>query len=304
MLNKDAKEEVLIEGELLSQSLASLTSWHIGGIAERLYYPPDVEKLSHYLNTLSLEKPITWLGLGSNVLIRDGGIKGAVICTRQLQELYQQADGSIVAQAGVTCAKFARFASARGFADAVFFAGIPGTIGGALAMNAGAFGGETWEWVEAVTMINRQGQSTKRSANEFDVGYRSVRSKQGQPLQEAFIEGIFRFPLRQHTEGKNSIRELLRKRSSSQPIGTLNCGSVYRNPPGDFAARLIEACQLKGHQVGDAIVSPKHANFIINLGHAKARDVEALMEIIETSVLSQFGIKLFAEVKILGQKED
>lgn len=304
MLNKEVKDSVLIEGELLSQSLASLTSWHIGGMAERLYYPPDMEKLSHYLNLLPLEQPITWLGLGSNVLIRDGGIKGAVICTRQLQQLYQQADGCIVAQAGVTCAKFARFASQRGFLDAVFFAGIPGTIGGALAMNAGAFGGETWEWVDALTMINREGQCIRRTPAEFDIGYRSVKPKQHEQSQEAFVEGVFRFPLRQNTEGKNSIKELLRKRSSTQPIGTLNCGSVYRNPPGDFAARLIEACQLKGHQIGDAMISPKHANFIINLGSAKARDVEALMEMIETSVFSQFGIKLHAEVKILGQKED
>jgi UDP-N-acetylmuramate dehydrogenase len=291
----------LVEGESLNHPLASMTSWHIGGNAQRFYLPANIDLLSEYISLLPTEMPIHWLGLGSNVLIRDGGIKGAVICTRKCQDLVLQEDGNILAQAGLTCAKFARFAARCGFPDAVFFAGIPGTIGGALAMNAGAFGGETWEWVQSVTVMNRQGQCITRGKHEYDIGYRSVVCKTGSS-EEAFINAVFRFP-KKDSQGMSKIRDLLRKRAQTQPIGTLNCGSVYRNPPGDFAARLIEACDLKGYQIGDAVISAKHANFIINCGQARAQDVEGLMATIESSVLERFGIALHAEVKILGLKE-
>jgi len=294
----------LLPGEVFNEYLAPWTSWHIGGVAERFFSPSSVQILGDYLNLLPPALPVTWLGLGSNVLIRDGGIQGAVIGTRQMQHLYQREDGAIVAQAGVTCAKFARFCSRLGFPDAAFFAGIPGTIGGALAMNAGAFGGETWEWVEAVTVMNRQGISQLLTPQDYDVGYRTVKSKVMASSADVFVEGVFRFPHQSNSDGLANIKELLRKRSDSQPIGTLNCGSVYRNPPGDFAARLIEACQLKGYRVGDAMVSPKHANFIINCQKASAHDVEVLMATIESTVNDKFGIRLQTEVKILGQAGD
>ncbi len=286
------------EGEQLNFPLAPLTSWHIGGQAERFYLPVSVEALSHYVAQLPQGTKLTWLGLGSNVLIRDHGISGAVICTRKCQEMTQREDGTLYVQAGATCAKFARFATKLGYSDAAFFAGIPGTIGGALAMNAGAFGGETWEWVQSVTVMSREGVSIERQPNEYDIAYRSVHAKQ--PMQdEAFMAAVFRFP-QGGMEGMTKIRELLKKRSQTQPIGTFNCGSVYRNPPGDFAARLIEACGLKGYRVGDAIVSEKHANFIINCNHASAKDVETLMSTIESAVWASFNIKLQAEVRILG----
>lgn len=288
-----------LEGEKLDYPLANLTSWHIGGKADRFYLPASIQKLTDYIKTLPADTPITWLGLGSNVLIRDGGIEGAVICTRKCQELEHRLDGTIYAQAGLTCAKFARFASKLGFPDAAFFAGIPGTIGGALAMNAGAFGGETWEWVESVTLINRQGELIERTPIDYEIGYRTVHAKHPQP-EEAFVSAVFRFP-KGTNDGMTKIRELLKKRSQTQPIGTFNCGSVYRNPPGDFAARLIEACDLKGYRVGDAIISEKHANFIINSAHACAKDVEELMKTIESCVWERFNIKLHAEVRILGK---
>jgi UDP-N-acetylmuramate dehydrogenase len=306
MLQENRQEEnqaPLFEGEISNYALAHLTSWHIGGMAKRFYMPPDIDKLSEYLLTLGSDMPVVWLGLGSNVLIRDGGIPGAVICTKGCQALTLNEDGAIEAQAGMTCAKFARFATQRGFPNAAFFAGIPGTIGGALAMNAGAFGGETWEWVQSVTVINRQGQCFNRSPLEYDIAYRHVRLKQNVPSEEAFVSALFRFPKDLQIDGMKNIRQLLRKRSQTQPIGTFNCGSVYRNPPGDFAARLIEECNLKGYQIGDAMISPKHANFIINCKAASAQDVEMLMATIEACVLERFGIELKAEVKILGLKE-
>lgn len=294
----------LLAGEIFNEPLAPWTSWHIGGIAERFYSPPSTELLAKYLSLLPPDTPVTWLGLGSNVLIRDAGIKGAVIGMRQMQGLSHQADGSVIAEAGVTCAKFARYCSRLGYADAAFFAGIPGTIGGALAMNAGAFGGETWEWVESVTVMDRQGVCQVFTPSDYEIGYRTVKPRAEQASNTVFVAATFRFKHQDNIDGLSSIKALLRKRSASQPIGTWNCGSVYRNPPGDFAARLIEECQLKGYRVGDAMVSPKHANFIINCQNASAHDVETLMSTIESAVLEKFGIRLHAEVKILGQTKD
>jgi UDP-N-acetylmuramate dehydrogenase len=293
----------LVEGEEISKPLAPLTSWHIGGQAERYYCPNSQDALSHYLHLLPENTPLTWLGLGSNVLILDGGIKGAVIGTTDLQELYAQPDGTIVAQAGVACAKLARFCCKLGLPDAAFFAGIPGTVGGALSMNAGAFSGQTWEWVQQVIVMDRRGQIAYRSPKDFTIGYRSVKGLAEEQKDEAFVGAIFKFLHQPGVDGMQKIKELLRKRKQSQPIGTFNCGSVYRNPDGDFAARLIEECGLKGHTVGAAMVSPKHANFIINSGQALANDVETLMSTIESAVHSRFGIELKAEVRILGQRE-
>lgn len=291
----------LLPGEVFNESLAPWTSWRIGGLAERFFSPATTEVLANYLRLLPAAMPVTWLGLGSNVLIRDAGIKGAVIGTRQLQGLYQREDGAVIAEAGVTCAKLARFCSRLGFADAAFFAGIPGTVGGALAMNAGAFGGETWEWVESVMVMNREGQSQMLTPADYEIAYREVKPKILSCQGTVFVAGVFRFTSQTHTDGMSRIRELLRKRSQTQPIGTWNCGSVYRNPPGDFAARLIESCELKGYSVGDAMVSPKHANFIVNCDQASAQDIETLMATIEATVLDKFGIQLQREVKILGE---
>lgn len=287
------------EKEYQDYPLASLTSWHIGGKAERFYEPTESAALERYLATLPASLPRTWLGLGSNVLIRDGGIPGCVISTRGLRQLYQQEDGCVVAEAGVSCAKFARFCTRLGFSRAAFFAGIPGTIGGALAMNAGAFGGETWKWVVATEVLGASGQPKCRTAQDYTIGYRTVKGHLPEQSQEVFVKGIFWFPSDQE-DGLSQIRALLRERADKQPIGTFNCGSVYRNPQGAFAAKLIEACQLKGYQIGDAVISEKHANFIINQGQASARDVETLMAVIEERVRDRFGIALEREVKILG----
>lgn len=287
--------------ERRNQSLASLTSWRIGGVADRFIRPKSLEGLSVYLKALDPTLPITWLGLGSNVLIRDGGIKGAVISTLDLKQMGVKPSGEVWVQAGVPCAKFARFCCANGFSDAAFFAGIPGTMGGALAMNAGAFGGETWENVVALQVLSRQGELIDRLPAAYDVAYRHVVGKDPAQLLEAFVGATFRFT-KTTQDGLTDIRALLRKRQSQQPIGTFNCGSVFRNPPGDHAARLIEACGLKGYQIGGAIVSEKHANFIINTNNATAEDVEQLIETVQSTVLAKTGCQLIKEVRILGEK--
>lgn len=282
------------------ESLALHTSWRVGGPAALFFEPADVADLAAFLAEMPSAMPVFWLGLGSNLLVRDGGIDGAVIATqRGLAEMEVLAPGHIRAQAGVPCAKLARLCEREGWAGGAFFAGIPGTLGGALAMNAGAFGGETWRQVVRVEVMDRLGRTRWRMAAEYDIGYRQVRP----PVDgEAFVAAEWHFDIDPVGEtGRARIRELLARRAATQPLGQPSCGSVFRNPPGDHAARLIEAAGLKGERIGDAQVSPKHANFIVNLGQARAADIEALIERVQERVLASQGVALIPEVRIVGR---
>ncbi len=273
-------------------------SWRSGGSADLYFEPADVDDLGVFLSTLTETTDITWLGLGSNLLIRDGGLRGVVISVlNRLNEMKRLADGCVYVECGVTDAKLARFCQKQGLAEADFLAGIPGTIGGALAMNAGAFGFETWDYVDAVDMMNRTGEIVHRNRDEFEASYRHVSKAEG----EWFVAGYLRFPQADPARESN-IKPLLDKRNASQPIGLPSCGSVFRNPPGDHAARLIEACGLKGHCIGGACVSDKHANFIINAGDATATDIEALIDEVRERVLQDYGVRLIEEVRILGDR--
>jgi UDP-N-acetylmuramate dehydrogenase len=272
------------------------TSWHVGGPADLFFTPRDEKDLAAFLRQLPAEMPLLWIGLGSNLLVRDGGIRGAVISTHgALGTLERLTATRIQAEAGVPCARIARQCVKWGLGPAEFFAGIPGTLGGALAMNAGAWGGETWRHVVEVDVLNRRGLKATRTPAEYAVGYRSVQG----PADEWFIGARLVF---ERTPGVNTeaIRELLDKRKQTQPIGEWSCGSVFTNPPGDHAARLIESAGLKGFRIGDASVSEKHANFIINHGHALAVDVEALIEHVQRTVEKVHGIALRTEVRIAG----
>jgi len=290
---------ITYRGQLLvDESMSKHTSWRVGGTADYYYVPADLADLQYYLATLESGTAVNWIGLGSNMLVRDGGIRGVVIAPlNALRRLELNDEGRIYAEAGVTCAKLAKFVKKHGLTGAEFFAGIPGTIGGALAMNAGAFGGETWPLVEAVVMINQQGQLIERSASEFSIGYRSVSQFSG----EWFAAAWFRFAAKT-SETDSDIRHLLQKRNDSQPIGLPSCGSVFKNPAGQHAARLIEAAGLKGHVLGNASVSTKHANFIISNAQTRAVDIEALIGYIRKVVKQQFGVELETEVRILGEQ--
>lgn len=254
---------VTLRGDLrLNEALSDYTSWHVGGVAKQSYKPADLADLANFLPTLPATETIVWLGLGSNVLIRDGGISGTVILTQgALKEMTIQ-KGVVRAEAGVTCAKLAKFCARQHLGRAAFFAGIPGTVGGALAMNAGAFSDETWPHVALVETIDRNGVIRQRVPEDFHIAYREVR----RPAEEWFVAGHFIFPPGDESQAKQHIRDLLHKRDETQPIGQFSCGSVFRNPPGDHAARLIESCGLKGKKIGGSWVSTKHANFIINGG--------------------------------------
>lgn len=283
---------------LLNASMADYTSWRVGGTADRVYRPANIADLSAFLQTLIAEEPITWVGLGSNLLVRDGGLRGTVINTQGgLSGLTQMDAFTIRAEAGVSCAQLARFSARAGLSGAEFMAGIPGTVGGALAMNAGCFGSETWELVQAVECINRQGQIIQRYPKAYQVSYRLV---QRDP-DEWFTAGYFRLRPGDKEQSLELIRNYLQRRSTTQPTSEPTCGSVFRNPPGDYAGRLIESCGLKGYQMGRAAVSARHANFIVNLGNAAASDIEALIEFIKNTVYQQHKIELVPEVHIIGE---
>ncbi|EKD73255.1 MAG: hypothetical protein ACD_45C00383G0004 [uncultured bacterium] len=301
MLNTPLKM-INLRGRLLSnEPLANYTSWRVGGPAHYLYVPTDIDDLASFLAQLPDAMPLLWLGLGSNVLIRDGGVNGTVIVTQGALDKLSQLDAQLIrAEAGVSCAQFARYSARLGLTGAEFMAGIPGTVGGALAMNAGCYGGETWQRVRYVETVDRNGKKHVRAAAEFTVAYRYVK----RPENEWFVAGHFELMQGDKVKALADIKSLLEKRNAAQPTGLPNCGSVFRNPPGQHAGHLIESCGLKKSMMGGAYVSEKHANFIINGGHASAADIEALISHVRTIVLQQHGIHLIPEVCIIGKSKD
>jgi len=278
------------------EPLSRHTSWHVGGPAELFFMPRDREDLVAFLKALPDDVPLLWLGLGSNLLVRDGGVRGVVISTREaLTGLARRGAREVYAEAGLPCAKLARACAGWDLGPAEFFSGIPGTVGGALAMNAGAFHGETWRQVRAVETVDRHGEVRARGAGEYHVGYRQVEA----PVAgEWFLAATFHF---EAGSSEAATRALLERRRQTQPIGEWNCGSVFTNPPGDHAARLIESAGLKGLRSGGAVVSTKHANFIINEGTASARDIEALIQTVQREVERHHGRSLVPECRIVGE---
>lgn len=301
---KDSGVATEFQGKMLyNEPLADYTTWRVGGPAAKVYKPADLADLILFLSKLPITEPLLWLGLGSNSLIRDGGFKGTVISTQGcLKEISLINETTVKVEAGVSCASMARFCARNNLAGAEFWAGIPGTMGGALRMNAGCHNGETWQSVVEVQTMTRDGQIRLRQPAEFDVAYRHVAGIENPAMvDEWFVSGTFRLALGNKDESLQIIKDLLARRASTQPTNEYNCGSVFRNPPGDFAARLIESCGLKGFFIGGAKVSEKHANFIINHeGLATAADIEALIYLVQTKVYEQTGIELIREVHFIG----
>lgn len=290
-----------LAGDLrLNEPLADHTSWRVGGKADRFYLPADSDDMVAFLSGLAADEPVFWLGLGSNLLVRDGGLRGTVVCTKgRLKQMRSLGPNRVMAESGVAGAQVARFCAERGLVGAEFLAGIPGTLGGALAMNAGAFGGETWAIVARVRTVDRSGRVRWRDRSEFSVGYRAV---SGLCHDEWFLAAELSLRSGDTGVARGRIRELLARRAESQPTSVPSCGSTFRNPPGDFAGRLIESAGLKGCRRGGAVVSTKHANFIVNTGDASAADIEGLIDHVRAVVLQASGVDLQPEVRIVGEQ--
>jgi UDP-N-acetylmuramate dehydrogenase len=277
--------------------MARYTSWRVGGPAERLYIPSGLEDLQAFLRSLPHGEPVHFVGLGSNLLVRDGGVRGSVVLMHDALTGMRFEDERVYAEAGVTCAKLARFAAREHLHGAEFLAGVPGTVGGALAMNAGCHGGETWDIVQRAITIDRHGTIHERSQVDVEVGYRHV----ALPGEEWFVAAWFQLRTGEASVAEEKIKVLLAKRLATQPLNLPNAGSVFRNPEGDHAARLVEICGLKGYRIGGAQVSEKHANFIVNLGEATAAEIEQLIVHVYDTVQREQGVELHREVKIIGE---
>jgi UDP-N-acetylmuramate dehydrogenase len=300
---------------LYNEPMKKHVTWHAGGLAKRVYIPADLEDLTWLVRSVSPREDIHMVGLGSNLLVRDGGLPGVVILlhgvlnkvaiesrTHGLPAKPTEGETSVVyAQAGVAAPKLARFAANHDLVGGEFWAGIPGTVGGAMAMNAGCYGGETWDSLMQVQTLNRQGQISERLRDDYVIGYRHVALKRAD--EEWFIGGWFRLAQGDGAASRETIKALLKQRIAAQPLNLPNAGSVFRNPPGDHAARLIEHCGLKGFRIGGAQVSDKHANFIVNVGNATASDIERLIEHVEGSVEAHTNVRLMREVRIIGERQ-
>ncbi|WP_428355450.1 UDP-N-acetylmuramate dehydrogenase [Methyloprofundus sp.] len=289
-----------LRGQLLvREKLAKYTSWRVGGEAERMYIPADKQDLQYFIASLPVDEQVFWLGLGSNLLIRDGGLRGTVINLRgKVKKMELLDDTRVYVESGIPCAHVAKYCAERGLTGAEFLAGIPGTMGGALKMNAGAFGSDTWSLVESVETMQVGGELLERKADSFDVAYRSVKGVDN----ACFLSAILKLSTGMQLNSQEKIKQLLAQRAATQPTNQPTCGSVFKNPQDDYSARLIEASGLKGYRIGGAEVSTKHANFIVNTGTASALDIEQLIEYVQAEVAKQQGVELQTEVCIIGNK--
>lgn len=295
-----------LRGELrFDEPMAKYTSWRVGGCVDQLYKPADSQDMATYLRSLPANMPVICVGLGSNLLVRDGGVRGAIILLHgalrelRIQELRDDY-GLLYAEAGVALPRLARYAAQHNLVGGEFMAGIPGTVGGGLAMNAGCYGGETWQLAVRALTINRQGQLRNREREDYELDYRHVELKTRG--EEWFVGAWFVLSVGEGEISRSAIKELLQRRIASQPLNQPSAGSVFRNPPGDYAARLIEVCGLKGRRIGGAQVSTKHANFIVNIAGASAADIEDLIDLVVETVARQTGVVLHCEVRIIGEQ--
>ena len=278
-------------------SLTKFNSWKVGGKAENFVICSDINFLSQLIKNKKVQRPIKFIGLGSNILVRDNGLKGTIIIMHKGLNNFIKDEELFYSEAGLSCSKFSKLIAKEGYIDSAFLSGIPGTIGGALAMNAGCYGAEIWTYVKKVKMISAKGDLIDRDINDFKVGYRKILKKY-EP--ENFVGAWFSFPKGKKDEAEEDIRKLLVHRKNTQPLSWPSAGSTFTNPENNHAAKLIEGCGLKGFKIGDAKISEKHANFIINLGAAKAKDIEDLINYIKKIVFKEKKIKLIPEVEIIG----
>ena len=289
----------------MNEPMSRHVTWRAGGIAQGWYRPKDRADLIDFLQCRRTDQPLYPLGFGSNTLVRDNGLMATVVSFHGALmgcSIEPTRGGMwIDAEAGVPVPKIAKLAERQGLTGAEFLAGIPGTVGGALAMNAGCYGADTWSHIISVTTVTQAGVVRERTPAEYHIGYRSVVLREGLGDRDEWFIGARWFFSDQKGDGPVRMKDMLATRIAQQPLGQANAGSVFRNPEGEYAARLIEMCGLKGCRLGNAQVSWKHANFIINRSGACASDIERLILWVQDRVVTRFGIKLHPEVRIVGE---
>ena len=274
----------------LNEPMSKHCSLRTGGQTSQFFVPQDEAALSNFLKKNKTQ--LLFVGLGSNLLVRDRGFDGTTIHTKNFNSLDISKD-FIDSGAGTSLAKLSRFSQANLKYGAEFLSAIPGSVGGALAMNAGAFGSEIWQYVVSVKTINLTGDIQERFPSDYKINYRSVIHHFS---GEFFISARFNFDLKQP---QDNVRDLLHKRNSTQPIGLASCGSVFKNPKDNYAAKLIESSGLKGFCIGGACVSEKHANYIINQNNASAMDIENLIAHIQNTIKDKHNVELETEIIII-----
>ena len=273
-----------------NEPMSKHCSLRTGGQTSQFFVPEDEAALSNFLKNNKTQ--LLFVGLGSNLLVRDRGFDGTTIHTKNFNSLDISKD-FIDSGAGTSLAKLSRFSQANLKYGAEFLSAIPGSVGGALAMNAGAFGSEIWQYVVSVKTINLTGDIQERFPSDYKINYRSVIHHFS---GEFFISARFNFDLKQP---QDNVRDLLHKRNSTQPIGLASCGSVFKNPKDTYAAKLIESSGLKGFCIGGACVSEKHANYIINQNNASAMDIENLIAHIQNTIKDKHNVELETEIIII-----
>ena len=286
-----------VQGEVRwGESLAPLLSLQVGGPADVLVVPSDVEDVIRVIQGARAEEiPFVVLG-GTNVVVRDKGIRGIVMLLKHLTGIHEEANHVVYAQAGVRLPRLMQFAMGRNLSGMEWAAGIPGTVGGGVVMNAGTQLGEMKDVLRAVDLVNLRGQRVRVEASSMSFAYRKTMLPKG-----IVVGAWFQLILSTRESIERKTKTYLRYRRTTQPLTMPNAGSVFKNPPGDSAGRLVEAAGLKGMRIGDAEVSTKHANFIVNRGTATASQVLALIRKVRQRVAGKFGVRLQLEWKILGE---
>ena len=288
---------ILDKDALFDCPMGPYATFRVGGKAEALCAVKDLLHLKELLSFARKENlPYLVVGKGSNILVKDRGLKGIALLLKGVLEGVEEKEGMIHAGGGLGLTELVRFCHRKGLAGLEFLAGIPGTVGGAVAMNAGAWGKSTGDVVTGVEIITADGQGITKNRSELQFSYRKAVLPSGSVVARALFKVT---PDRPEAVGER-IRDYLERRKASQPLDYPSAGSVFKNPPHDYAGRLIEKAGLKGKRIGGAMISDKHANVIVNVGGAKAQDILALMEMAREMVREQTGVDLEPEIKVVG----
>ena len=290
-----------VRGKLLvDEALAPFTWFRVGGPADVVFLPADEQDLAEFLKALDPAAPVLAIGVGSNLLVRDGGVEGVVIrLGKGFNTVEALGNNRIKAGSAVPDAILARKAADAGIAGLEFYAGIPGTIGGAVIMNAGCYGSETVNVVKSVRVMDRAGQVRELAVEDLHYTYRHSALQDGETA--IVLDAIFEGTADEPSEIKSRMRSITERRETTQPIREKTGGSTFKNPPGHSSWKLVDEAGWRGRPYGGAMFSPLHSNFLINTGEATAADLEGLGDTVRADVLAKTGVQLDWEIKRIGR---